>query len=66
MIMDLVFRKQKNRKGFGTSQWKVLSFQPAFQQTVTISVSIKSDIQLISSKRSVKIFLIATKYFFIE
>ena len=65
MIMDLVFRNQKNPKGLATSQRKVLSFQPAFQQTVSISVSVKADIQSIRSGSSVKIFFLATKYFLI-
>ena len=65
MTMDLVFRNQKNRKGLATSQGKVLSLQPAFQQTVSISVSVKADIQSIRSNCSVKIFLLTTKYFFI-
>jgi hypothetical protein len=65
MTMDLVFRNQKNRKGLATSQGKVLSPKPAFQQTVSISVCVKADIQSIRSNSSVKIFLLATKYFFI-
>jgi len=48
-----------------TSQGKVLSLQPAFQQTVSISVGVKADIQSIRANSSVKIFLLATKYFFI-
>ena len=65
MIMDLVFRNQKNLKDLATSQQKVLSLQTAFQQTVSISVGVKADIQSIRSKSSVKIFLLVTKYFFI-
>ena len=65
MTMDLVFRNQKNRKGLATSQGKVLSLQPAFQQTVSISVGVKADIQSIRANSSVKIFLLATKFFFI-
>jgi len=62
MIVDLVFRKQKNPKGFGTSQRKALSLQPVFQQTVSISVALRSDIQSMGSRSEVKMFLIATKY----
>ena len=65
MIMDLVFWNQENRKGLATSQRKVLSLHTAFQQTVSISVGVKADIQSMRSRSSVKIFLLATKYFFI-
>jgi len=66
MIMDLVFRKQEKRKGFGTSQRKVLSLHSVFQQTGAICAGIKSDILSTSLRSSVKIFLIGTKYPFIE
>lgn len=66
MIMDLILQKQKNRKGLAKSQRKVLSFQPAFQQTVIISVDIKTAIQSIRSGSSVEIFFISTKNRFIE
>ena len=61
MIMDLVLRKQKNRKRLAESQRKVLSFQPAFHQAVIISVDIKTAIQSIRSKSQWKFSLYLQK-----